>query len=248
MLHLVRRLSFAALLVLLLATVTPAWAAEIVPVAYGTVGTTYQASFEDVAGGAGFGTNYDAILPSGTLSFAERLAGQTLSASGNFDVLSGSPVNPLGLQIGAPGRNLAVATVLGSNVLVGLGPLGYGDPDAAGEGAVAVLFPSDVSQVGFEVVGNNAGGNLFLSFFRRDGTLVEDVTQPITTSVSASFGFARVGDVADIAGVSIYNDDLSGLSFDNFRAAAVPEPSTLALTGLGMLGMVGWLRRRKRSA
>jgi hypothetical protein len=28
---------------------------------------------------------------------------------------------------------------------------------------------------------------------------------------------------------------------------AVPEPSTLALTGLGMLGMGVWLRRRKQS-
>jgi hypothetical protein len=27
---------------------------------------------------------------------------------------------------------------------------------------------------------------------------------------------------------------------------ATPEPGTLALTGLGMLGLVGWMRRRKK--
>jgi hypothetical protein len=30
--------------------------------------------------------------------------------------------------------------------------------------------------------------------------------------------------------------------------AAVPEPGTLALTGLGMLGMAAWLRRRRKSS
>jgi hypothetical protein len=30
-------------------------------------------------------------------------------------------------------------------------------------------------------------------------------------------------------------------------AQATPEPGTLALTGLGMLGLAGWLRRRKKA-
>jgi hypothetical protein len=30
-------------------------------------------------------------------------------------------------------------------------------------------------------------------------------------------------------------------------AAAVPEPGTLALTGLGVLGLVAWLQRRRMS-
>jgi hypothetical protein len=35
--------------------------------------------------------------------------------------------------------------------------------------------------------------------------------------------------------------------FTTSPAAAVPEPGTLALTGLGMLGLGVWLRRRKKS-
>jgi hypothetical protein len=42
------------------------------------------------------------------------------------------------------------------------------------------------------------------------------------------------------------NPGLFGPNFQ-FTTAAVPEPSTLALTGLGMLGIFGWLRRRKKS-
>jgi PEP-CTERM motif len=39
-----------------------------------------------------------------------------------------------------------------------------------------------------------------------------------------------------------------GPNFQFINPAAVPEPGTLALTGLGMLGLGVWLRRRKKRA
>jgi hypothetical protein len=44
--------------------------------------------------------------------FAERFVGQTLGFSGNFDVLSGSPSDPLTLQVGDPNQNINVQTLL----------------------------------------------------------------------------------------------------------------------------------------
>ena len=114
-------------------------------------------TFDDVAGGAAPGTNYDAVFESDGAVFAERFAGQTLSASGDFDVLSGTPTSPLTLQVGAANQNLNVFINGPSQVLTGLGPLGFPGFDAIGEGSFAVLFDFDQSEFGFDLVGGNGG-------------------------------------------------------------------------------------------
>lgn len=160
--------------------------------------------FQDVPGSPGPGANFDGILTSGGTPFAERLAGQNLSLSGNFDVLSGTPTSPLTLQVGAPGRNLNVLLFSGSNVLDGLGPTGFPDFNAIGEGAFAVLFNSDQFELGFDIVGAN-GGSATVNFFRRDGSIIQTVV--LTGLVDQSFAFRRACNVRDIAGLSIYNND-----------------------------------------
>ena len=56
---------------------------SIVQVNPATIPCVNIANFEDVAAG-----NYNGILVSGGLQFAERFVGQVLSYSGDFDVLS----------------------------------------------------------------------------------------------------------------------------------------------------------------
>ncbi len=178
--------------------------------------------FNDVGVG-----NYDAIFESGGADFAERFVGQSLSFSGNFDVLSGTPTSPLTLQAGTAGQNLSVtnSACCATPVLAGLGPLGYPALDAIGEGSMAVLFDYDQSQFGFELVGGD-GGSATLSFFRRDGSLVDQVV--VTGLNTQAYGFARVGGVHDIAGISIENTDPGGIGLDNLCSDVPGVPGTPA--------------------
>ena len=232
-----------------------ATAAPINVVGYGTVGPDIV-TFSDIATGTfpGF-VNYDGILVSGGVSFAERFVGQTLGASGNNDTLGVAASSPLALQVGLPGQNLSGGADLGIVGLYPCGPLGCSNADGYGEGSFAMLFPTLVSQVGLEAYyADTTADNLFLQFFGADGSLIDSVTVATGTGLGPhAFGFAREGGVRDVRGVSVYNTDPGGLAFDNITfnrltTPAVPEPETYAmlLAGLGLLGFVA--RRRKQRA
>jgi len=183
-------------------------------------------TFDDVTGGTAPGTNYDAVFESGGADFAERFAGQTLTANGDFDVLSGSPSNPLALQTGAANQNLNVFDNSGSQVLTGLGTPGFPNNTAIGEGSFAVRFDFDQSEFGFDLVGGNAG-TATVDFFARDGTLIASLVIP--NLGDQSYGFQRLGGVNDIAGISIQNDDGGGIGFDNLChdvAGVVGQPTS----------------------
>lgn len=169
-------------------------------------------------------TEHDAIVQLGGAAFAERFAGQVLSQSGPFDVLSGAPTGPLSLQVGAPGHN--VHTLFDSpsqaQVIDGLGPgvIGEGETaiivDKVGEGAIAVLFDTDISEFAFSIVGSDAG-TATANFFSRDGSLLETIVLELPVSATATrFGFRRTNGIKDIAGVSIHNDDPGGIGYDDF--------------------------------
>lgn len=224
-------------------------AAPIIPVAYASLTGAQIITFDDVAGGAAAGTNYDAILESGNTAFAERFAGQTLSRSTNSDVLSGTPVAPLMLQVGAPGQNLGVAfdIITGSQVLFGVGPIGFPDSAAIAEGSTAALFDFDQSELGFRIIGGN-GGDAFVAFFRRDGSLIDSIV--LANLGEEFYGFSRDSGIKDIAGVSIYSTDPYGIGIDDLQhdvagVPDVPEPSTFVLLGLGISTLSLWCPRIK---
>jgi len=211
-------------------------AAPVNQVDYGSLTGTQLVTFDDVAGGAAPGTNYNSVFVSGGASFAERFAGQTNTPAGGFDILSGTPTASLSLSVGAANQNLNVFVNFTSQVLTGLGPLGFPNFDAIGEGSFAVLFSTDQSEFGFQLVGGN-GGSATIDFFRRDGSLIQEII--VSGLADAFYGFSRDGELHDIAGISIFNTDPGGIGFDNLKhdvesQGSVPEPGTFALLGLAL--------------
>jgi hypothetical protein len=214
-------------------------------VPYGSIVGNGFVDFEDLPQVAAPGLNFDAIFASNGTQFAERFVGQTLSFSGNFDVLSGAPTNPLALQAGAPSMNINVFDFdpTNGNVLTGLGPLGFPNFDAIGEGAVSILFDFDQAAFGFQLLGGD-GGTGTIDFYRRDGSLISSVG--VSGLANDFYGFAREGDVKDIAGISISNLDPAGIAIDNLKftvQGVTPDSgATLALFGLSLACII--LRRK----
>jgi hypothetical protein len=176
-----------------------------------TLSCSQTTTFDDVPGGPAPGFNYDGIFVSVGVFFAERFVGQAVSYNGNFDVITGSPSNPLLLQAGAPLQNLNVFDY-STNVLTGLGPLGFPNFDAIGEGAIAMYFSAGQSQFAFQLVGGE-NGSATLDFYRADGSLIDTIV--LSGLANTTYGFKRVDGTQDIAGVLIQNQDVGGIGLDN---------------------------------
>jgi hypothetical protein len=228
---------------------TPAQAAPINEVDYFSLSVGQIIDFEGLAGGGAPGTNYDNILNFSGVLIGERFAGQVLGVSGNSDTLSGNPTAALSVVAGAAGQNLNIFTrPPDGNVLTGLGPLGFPQFDAIGEGAVAILFDNDQSEFGFQSVGGDLG-EAFFSFFQRDGTLIDELN-PMGLGTDF-FGFQREGGVNDIAGISIWNTDPAGIGFDDIifdvPGNEIPAPGGLPLLAIGLIAMAVLGRRRRQA-
>lgn len=233
--------------------------AAIIEVDYSSLSGIAGADFEDLGLGPNEQVTYDTIFESGNTSFGESFAGQTVTTSGDFDVLTGSPTGPLTLVPGGALTNITAvdggAGDVGNTAIAGSGPDGYPAASAVGEGSIAILFDFDQSEFGFDIVGPNSG-SATAQFWARDGSLIDEINFSLGASVFESFGFVTDDASFSVAGVSIYNDDPGGIGFDNFifnvagipgtpgnGGAPVSEPSSLGLLGLGLIALVYRQRR-----
>lgn len=200
---------------------------QIVSIAPELVPCLHMVTFSDIDGGPTPGTNYDDILSAGGLFFCERFAGQSVSSSSDFDVISGSPSNPLQLEAATAGQNLDVFDYSG-NVLAGLGPIGFPEIDAIGEGSIAIYFPMAQSKVKLSLVGGN-GGSATLSFYRSDGSLIDDVV--VSDLGELSYGFGTFDESFTIAGILIQTTDASGIGVSNICYDEAPTSARWATWG-----------------
>jgi hypothetical protein len=109
---------------------------------------------------------------------------------------------------------------------------------------VTIVFDEPVSAFGFDIGGlGSVTFDVLISFSAGPDQLFQN-DYPDSVSL-----FGWVSDQADISSVIVGNDGgFFGFDFDNFtfggEVATVPEPSTLALLGIGLLG-IGFARRRR---
>lgn len=213
--------------------------AALVEVSPGSLTAAYVVDFEDQGLAPGTFANHDGVLESGFTQFSERFAGQTntevLIGFEFFDTLSGSPTDPLTLANGPSLENLTVGNLGGNH-----GLSGESSTKALGQGAIAVLFDFDQSQVAFDALGIDIDGfgeaqgeNLVASFFARDGSSLGVFNLNLDGATAKTFAFATDDSAFEIAGFSLTNDNLGGLGFDNFvhDVQGVQGPGQVPLPG-----------------
>jgi hypothetical protein len=169
----------------------------------------------------------------------------------SFTNLPGIGITPGLIQ---PGVTYSTPVPVGSpnffNIDTGYGYSGgWLNGHAPSDREVTINFDSSVSAFGFDkifVLGTLYDFDVTIQFSSGpDQVFNNDVP------VSLSF-FGWQSDAADITSVIVANNEgFFGFDFDNFTfggsTPVVPEPSSLALLGIGGIALVGYGYRRKRT-
>ncbi|RYG92950.1 hypothetical protein EU803_02250 [Loktanella sp. IMCC34160] len=196
--------------------------------------------FEDFVRKPEPGMSVDSLIEAEGITLGEHVVGrppQTVPGPGpgQFDAffnLMGLPPD-LPIAPGVPGRNMAVSLHdgLGSNALYPLGPVGFPDVGALGEGTIAVRFDSDQTEFGFRLhadyddpLGSRpAPGRAFLMIFGRDGAPIGfDVIRLRHGPMDLAW---RIDGGPGAAGFTLAPDDPPGYALDDFIFALVAPAS-----------------------
>jgi hypothetical protein len=160
--------------------------------------------------------NVDGTLSINVGTAGEAFVGQSVSEASGWDVVSGTPVDPL--TIAATTDEVQVFPYSRANSLLGL------SGGTVGIGSVSFQFDSDHSELGLAILGADQGDATF-QFFDRTGASVG--TAVVTLTVTDS-DFTLTSDAGSFAGVTITNNDGAGITYDDLRldAGNPPEPSS----------------------
>lgn len=183
----------------------------------------------------GFRLDHGYAIPKGRIgrSFVGQTMGEAVAPDGGrFDaILTLTADAPLRIAPNPPGQGLSVSwhRAYGSNALYGVGPVGWPDPPARGEGSIAILFAEDVCAVALKVhteyvddLGTNAGhvSMINFAFVDRDGRVLDQIlTTPGEGITEMAF---RLGTGPGIAGMVVENRDPGGISIDDLSYGCTP--------------------------
>lgn len=158
------------------------------------------------------------------------------SGGASFNDPVGNPGTPIGIL--APGGGIAADLKSPGNVA---GPLtGDGSFEAFNNGFMEVIFPADVSKVGFWVTQGS------ITLFLKDATNTNLATGDFQVSGTAGQFIGIQRDTADVRGVTIgFTQAFAIDDFSYSGRAPIPEPSTYLLLAMGLTALA-W--RRVRSA
>lgn len=196
--------------------------------------------------------NIDGTLNINVGTVGEVFVGQTVSEASGWDVVSGTPTDPLAIapstdeiQIFPYNRGNSTLGLIGTTI---------------GVGAVSILFDLNHTEIGLAILGANQGDVTF-QFFDRTGT---SVGTAVVTTILQDSDYTITSDAGAFAGVTITNNDAAGVTFDELRldpgtpdvvppptAPALPVPTLsqwaiLLLSVLfGLIGLAG-IRHRHR--
>lgn len=192
---------------------------------------THRITFDDMAPVSEPGHLVPGLFESGGALIGERFAGQGRGIARNafgqrFDALLGAPTPPLFVVPGASGETLALASHrgFGSMAAFPLGPDGFPEITARGEGAIAVLFPQPQSAAGLRVHGDYADplgtrpqpGTVDLTFYGSDGRTLGRDSHQLTPGVNA---LAWRFPVHPVAGFTATTTDPGGIAVDDILIA-----------------------------
>jgi len=143
----------------------------------------------------------------------ETFLGQSVSTASGWDVVTGTPSDPL--TIAASTDEIQVYPYVRANSLLGL------SGGTIGLGSVSFLFDNDHTELGLAILGANQGDVTF-QFFDRTGASIGTAVVNLTVTHS---DFTLTSDAGSFAGVTITNNDLAGITFDDLRMAAGTPPA-----------------------
>lgn len=180
------------------------------------------------------------------VSFGGYFLGQSLSATpwihcpggASTGCVVGTPTGPLSLAPGAPNTQIVFDAANPTSPVLSGSPIF--------NGPIAVLFSVDLAGVGLEGGFFDAVGGTRITAFARDGSILGTV---LNTATGIEFlGLVTQDGSERIAGLlfSLAGNEPAGFAIDNLRfgrtgqvvaPGQIPEPSTLVLLGLGVLGL-----------